>query len=280
MSDVKDLAYKDYLAGMKYKDIAEKHNVSINTIKSWKTRYEWKREKGCAQNEKGAHTKREKVATKKKETEAIAEEVSQVIENPDLTDKQRLFCIYYVRCFNATKAYQKAYECSYATAVTNGPALLRNTRIKEQIILLKQEKLNREFLTEADIFQKHIDIAFADMTDFVIFGNEEIAYTDDDGEEKTVTVSSANVKNDFEVDGTLISEISNGKSGIKVKLADRMKALQWLSDHMDLATEKQKAEIALLRTKAQTDEGEEIADDGFLEALDTSAGEDWLDEED
>ena len=59
-----------------------------------------------------------------------------------------------------------------------------------------------------------------------------------------------------------------------------MKALQWLTDHMDLATEKQKAEVALLKAKVQTDDGEEIADDGFLEALNGSATEDWCDEED
>lgn len=51
-------------------------------------------------------------------------------------------------------------------------------------------------------------------------------------------------------DGTLISEVSKGKDGAKIKLADRMKALQWISDHMDLATEKQRAEIALLKSRA------------------------------
>ena len=73
--------------------------------------------------------------------------------------------------------------------------------------------------------------------------------------------------------------MSKGKDGVKVKLADRMKALQWLSDHMDLATDKQKAEIALLKAKVQTDDEEETADDGFLEALQGSAAEDWMDEE-
>lgn len=82
------------------------------------------------------------------------------------------------------------------------------------------------------------------------------------------------------MDGTIISEVSKGKDGIKVKLADRMKALQWLSDHMDLATEKQRAEIALLRAKVQTDDGEENADDGFLDALNGTAAEDWGNEED
>lgn len=265
-------AEKDYMSGMKYKDIADKYGVSINTVKSWKKRYNWERKKGCTQNKKGCT---QKMAEKK----AVADEVKQVIQNTDLTDKQQLFCIHYIRCFNATKAYQKAYGCGYTTAVTNGPALLGNTRIKEEILQLKQDRLNREFLSESDIFQKYMDIAFADVTDFVEFGNEDVDVILDTGERKTITVSHVNIKNDADVDGTIISEVSKGKDGVKIKLADRMKALQWLTDHMDLATEKQKAEIALLKAKVQTDDGEEIADDGFLDALNGTAAEDWGDEE-
>ena len=44
-------AYKDYILGMKYKDIAEKYGVSLNTVKSWQKRYKWTRscthKKGC-----------------------------------------------------------------------------------------------------------------------------------------------------------------------------------------------------------------------------------------
>ncbi|WP_424162153.1 phage terminase small subunit [Bacillus amyloliquefaciens] len=50
-------AYKDYVKGMKYKDLAEKYGVSVNTIKSWKQRHGWKREKG-APFEKSVHTKK------------------------------------------------------------------------------------------------------------------------------------------------------------------------------------------------------------------------------
>lgn len=46
-------AYNDYIKGMKYKDIAEKHGVSLNTVKSWQRRFGWKREKG-AHKKKGA----------------------------------------------------------------------------------------------------------------------------------------------------------------------------------------------------------------------------------
>ncbi|SHI01974.1 phage terminase small subunit [Virgibacillus chiguensis] len=50
-------AEKDYIQGMKYKDIADKYEVSINTVKSWKRRHGWERNKG-APKEKSVHTKR------------------------------------------------------------------------------------------------------------------------------------------------------------------------------------------------------------------------------
>ncbi|OJT73064.1 hypothetical protein BM531_20550, partial [Clostridioides difficile] len=48
--------HEDYLKGLKYKEIAEKHNVSLSTVKSWATRY-WK-QKGCNQPKKVATKKR------------------------------------------------------------------------------------------------------------------------------------------------------------------------------------------------------------------------------
>ncbi|AYK60066.1 phage terminase small subunit [Bacillus subtilis] len=50
-------AQKDYVKGMKYKDLAEKYGVSVNTIKSWKQRHGWERKKG-APTEKSVHTKK------------------------------------------------------------------------------------------------------------------------------------------------------------------------------------------------------------------------------
>jgi YD repeat-containing protein len=50
LSSNKVKAEKDYMRGMKYKDLAEKYGVTLNTIKSWKTRYGWDR--------KGVHTKK------------------------------------------------------------------------------------------------------------------------------------------------------------------------------------------------------------------------------
>lgn len=239
-----------YKAGKKLVEIASQLDVPAGTVRRWKSTYHWEGEDQSERSE-----------SKKNVTDkAVADEVKQVIQNTNLTDKQQLFCLYYIRCFNATKAYQKAYGCGYTTAVTNGPALLGNARIKEEILRLKQARLNREFLSEADIFQKYIDIAFADVSDFV-----------------TVTESFVRMK--AEADGSVIDEVTGTPYGVKIKLADRMKALQWLTDHMDLATEKQRAEIALLKAKVQTDDEEESTDDGFLDALNGTAAEDWGDEE-
>lgn len=58
MSDKKELARQDYMKGMKYKDIAEKYGVTLNTVKSWKQRYGWNRD--------GVHTKDKSVHTTKR----------------------------------------------------------------------------------------------------------------------------------------------------------------------------------------------------------------------
>lgn len=62
---MREQAKKDYMAGMKYKDIAEKYDVSINTVKSWKQRYKWDKNRVHTKSEKGAH-KKEKVCTQNK----------------------------------------------------------------------------------------------------------------------------------------------------------------------------------------------------------------------
>ena len=264
-----ELAYQDYLNGMKYKEIAEKYGVTINTVKSWKTRYKWSKD-----GKKSVHTKTGKVCTQKTDKnnvkkEAIAEAVEQVIENTELTDKQRLFCVLYVKCFNATKAYQKAYEVDYNTAASIGYRLLENDGVKKEIQRLKKNRLNREMLDESDIFQKYMDIAFSDVTDFVEFGQEDVPVMavygpvqvkdEETGEKKTLTkrVNVVRFKDSSEVDGTLIAEVKQGKDGASIKLPDRMKALKWLAEHMDMATEEQKARIEMMKQKSNVQQEEE-----------------------
>ena len=249
-------------------EIANRLNLPEGTVRRWKCTHKWDSERSDKNSERS-----DKKKVKKKK--AAGSEVDQVIENPELTDKQRLFCVYYIRSFNATKAYQKAYEVDYLTAAANGPRMLGNARVKKEILQLKQERLNREFLSESDIFQKYMDIAFADITDYLEFGTEEVPVMaiygpvktkdPETGEEKPLTkiVNTVRFKDSSEVDGTILAEVKQGRDGASIKLSDRMKALQWLSDNMKLGTEQQlarleqqRAQIDLLRARKQDLTGE------------------------
>ncbi|WP_127575270.1 phage terminase small subunit [Paenibacillus barengoltzii] len=55
MAETHVLAEQDYMSGMKYKEIADKYGVSLNTVKSWKQRHGWDRKKG-AHKSKRVHT--------------------------------------------------------------------------------------------------------------------------------------------------------------------------------------------------------------------------------
>lgn len=252
--------YKDHNGNIDLVDIAEQLDIPAGTVRGWKNKDRWDEQIfGAFQKNNTERSNKKKSATKK----AIAKEVKQVMENPDLTDKQRLFCLYYSRSFNATRSYQKAYGVDYLTACANGPRLLGNDRVKEEITRLKEQRYAKELLRPEDIFQKYMDIAFADITDYLQFGREEVpvmgpfgpvAVKDEVTGEKRVITKEINVvkfKESAEIDGTILAEVKQGRDGASIKLHDRMKALQWLADHMDMATEEQMWKIE--RMKAEVD---------------------------
>jgi len=73
---------------------------------------------------------------------SVDEKIAEAVEeNEELTQQQRDFCLYYTRNRNATQAYFKAYECSYNTAQSNGPALLGKTRIKDNAAMVSGSQL-------------------------------------------------------------------------------------------------------------------------------------------
>ncbi|KNF07158.1 phage terminase, small subunit [Gottschalkia purinilytica] len=237
-----ELAEKDYMLGMKYKDIAEKYNVSINTVKSWKQRYNWNR-KGVHTKSKRVHTQKE-VAPKKETIEKVAE-----IEETELTEKQRLFCLYYVKTFNAT---QSAIKAGYSkdTAHVIGYENLRKPNIAKEIRRLKGTMHQDIFIDAMDILNKYIKIAFADITDYVTFGQKEVQamgafgpLEDKEGRPITKIINYVDLKESSELDGTVLGEVSQGKDGVKVKLLDKMKALEKLELYFDLFPDKFKRQI-------------------------------------
>lgn len=274
-----------FLEGMKLVDIADKLQLPAGTVRRWKSTYGWGSERSERKSER---SNRKKARKAEKE---VAEDIRAVLGNEELSGKQQLFCIYYIKSFNATKAYQKAYGVGYQTAASIGYRLLENAGVKKEIERLKKNRLNRALLSEEDIFQRYMDIAFADITDYVEFGRAEqqvmgafgpVYEKNEETGEKipvTVTVNEVRFKESGDVDGTLIQEVSQGRNGAKIKLADRMKAIDWLANHMELATAEQRARIENLQASTakirgeDPDEAEE--DSGFIEALKGAAAEAW-----
>lgn len=200
-----ELAEVDYLSNMKYKDIAEKYGVSLNTVKSWKTRYGWSKDKN-----KGMHTKIKVCIQNKRD----AEKREIAILNDGLTEKQRLFCLYYVKYRNKVKAYQKAYQCSYENACGNATALWKNIEVQNEVNRIMDDIREDIKVDIVDLIQQQIDIARADITDFVEIGRGMISPKQ-------------------EIDGTLIKEIRDTPTGISIKLYDKQKAIEYLTDHVD-----------------------------------------------
>lgn len=192
-----ELAEKDYQAGMKYKDIATKYNVTLNTVKSWKTRY-WKNkteekestEKVCTQN-KSMHT------LEKGAEEKLIPDIKEEIEKIDaegLTGKQRLFCDYYIKTFNAT---QSAIKAGYSknTAYAIGAENLKKPQIKAYLTKLRDAYMEDEYLDTKRLLERHRQIAFYDVNDYV----------NDDGTLKDLS----------ECDGSLIRKVSAEKTNIE-----------------------------------------------------------------
>ncbi len=264
-------AEQDYMGGMKYKDIAEKYGTTINTVKSWKKRYGWSRgegahkiEKVCTQKTKGAPKKAVPIDDGTKET----------LQNSDLTPEQQMFCIYYSKTFNAAQSYQKAYGCKYETAMVNGCLLLRNTKVREEIERLKEIKRQQIVAGADDIVELQMRIAFADAGNYAAFGNNGINWV--------------HIANSDTVDTQIIQEIKEGQTGVSIKLADKQKAIDWLTKFFEMNPDdkhrrefdKRKLELEILKLEMQTKEGADDTpeQDNFLDALNTSAQEVWSDE--
>lgn len=220
------------------KSIAEELGVPEARVRKWKCEDKWERgEKGTFRN-----AKKERTETRKLDRKLVA----MVEENAELNDKQRAFCLHYVKSFNATRAYQKVYGCSYDTAMSEGWKAIRNPKIAEEIKRLKEAR-NLAMMADAeDVVLLHMRIAFADITDFVEFGRVEIPVmsmygpvqvTDPvTGEKQTLMqeVNDVRFRASAEVDGRLIAKVQQGKSGASVELADRQKSLAFLERYFEL----------------------------------------------
>lgn len=280
-----ELAYKDRQKGMKYREIAEKYGVSINTVKAWKSR-KWNTQPQASESppKKVAHKKRKGCTQKEK---------LPVIDNEDLTEQQKMFCLFYLQHFNATKAYQQAYQCNYKVANSNAYLLMVKHGIKEELRRLKNELQKDIFVDVKDLIAEYVKQFSADITDYVEFnstehklyqydedGEKQEVYNEFTGELETYKTSNVSLKNSDEIDGTLIQEVKKGKDGVSIKLYDKQKAMTELLKYLtvdqlkDAQTRKVRAEADIAQNKADKLTNANAGNDLLKALLDVKSGGD------
>ena len=259
----RDKAYELWKAAngnIKLIDIAEQLGVSEGTVRGWKSKDKWEKRleeesNGTFQSNKAKNTERsvKKKPKRNNKIEAASKATVkfELVPSDGLNEKQLLFCMYYVKYWNATKAYKKVYDCDYVSAMSNGSRLIRKDKVRDEIHRLKAELANGIMLGAQEVLQKYIDIAFADISDYVSFGSVEEPILDDmgkpvkddDGNSLTYIRSFVNLIDAEQVDGTIITEVKKGKDGVSVKLADKMAALNMLARYTDLLGEKERKQL-------------------------------------
>ena len=250
-----DRAYELYKGGMKLVDIAEKIGCSPATIRTWKNRYKWDNG-GSETFQKKSETKRNVSKKKIRDETTLDDGTKETLQNDDLTPEQQMFCIYYSRTFNAAQSYQKAYGCSYESAIANGSRLLTNDKVRAEIKRLKEIKRQQIVADADDIVELQMRIAFADIGNYVSFGQKEVT---DIATDETYMVSVVDLKESKNTDTQLIQEVKRGKDGVSVKLADKQKAIDWLSKYFLLhPDDKYKAEFDKKRAEVKDDTGVQI----------------------
>jgi phage terminase small subunit len=218
-------AYEIWLASggrLRNKDIAQQvGGVTADDIKRWKFRDQWEKQDPDAKARNYEWT--EPDASKLDDEDITDEEAQRQAESmhrhfqDGMTDKQRLFCIYYVNSFNAVTSYQRAYRCKRLTACNTAYELLHKPIVSKYIRYLKELRLQSLFADGGDVVEMYMRIAFANINQFVVVKDGEVHSADSDS-----------------IDGQLVQEIKSTSDGVSIKLADRMKALQWLSDYFQL----------------------------------------------
>ena len=287
-------AYELYKSKMKLVDIAHQLELPEGTVRRWKSTYKWDSERSDKKSERS-------VKKKTVPKEQIDDGTKETLENDDLTPEQQLFCIYYSKTFNATQSYLKAYKCNYAAAHASGSRLLTKVSIQEEIKRLKEIKRQQILAGEEDIVELQMRIAFSDIGDYLTFGRETVPVmamygpvkveNEETGEKEILTkqINVVRLNESDMVDTQLIQEVKQGRDGVTVKLADKQKAMDWLTTFFELNPadkhkrefDMRKMELELLKLEMQqkdTQTGEPVQDN-FLDVLNQVAGEVWNQEQ-
>lgn len=128
-----------------------------------------------------------------------------------------------------------------------------------------------------ELLWDQIQIAYA-----AIIRAQKIAFVRDQEDKTTEVISESDSGTMYQVEQAWAKHegFMKAQARAQSELRNMIKQYDDMLHHdWDLATEEQKARIAMIKAKLQTDDSDEDADDGFIDALNASAREDWSDEE-
>lgn len=250
--------YKEHEGNIANRRIAEMLNCPEKSISGWKSKDDWN---GVLQTGKrSTPIKKPPKKSVKKEVEVERDVIYFDAEGEDgLNDRQRLFCMYYLKSYNQTMAAIKAGYAKDRAHIT-GSELVRNSKVAAEIRRIKSEQRKNIFIDSMDIIDKYIKIAFADVTDYLTFGQERVQLmgqfgpvTDDNGNPVMYDRDYVRPNESTDVDGTLITSIKQGRDGISIQLANKMEALKFLSNHLDLLNDREIKQLQAEKLRYEVD---------------------------
>ena len=149
--------------------------------------------------------------------------------NENLTEKQELFCQYYIAetDFNATSAAKKA-GYSVDTAAFIGAENLKKPHIENRIKELMSDRMSRLRLTQDWVVTELKKVAGANMRDFAKWNGDQVDLIDSEKLTDDMTAAVASLNQTVTKDG----------GSVGFKLHDKVKALEKLGQHLKMFTDK------------------------------------------
>lgn len=208
--------YKNSKGLMPLREIARQLNVPEKSVSGWKCKDKWDDQINGV-----LHTKIKDKRSTPKSKRVVKALINEINENEELDEREKLFCLYYIECFNAKQAYiQAGFPVNTDGSARVGACrLMKKPKIRAEIKRLQNLRKELLFADEGDIIERLQRIAFADINYVVNISKNG----------REITMKSAE-----EIDGSLIESIGNDKFGIKIKMSDRMQALNLLFKYYGL----------------------------------------------
>lgn len=157
-----------------------------------------------------------------------------------LTAKKELFVAEYLIDLNATKAAIRA-GYSEKTAYSQGQRLLKDVEVAKAIAQAMKKRSERTEITQDRVLAEYAKLAFADIRKAVKWGESVAVVTEGEGGEdinlrhSVALLSSSDIDDDT---ACAISEVSQGKDGLRLKMHDKKGALDSVARHLGMFKDK------------------------------------------